>query len=133
MGDVWHGQLAAEHFEPRARLVFGYQPRTQKYRKRKRWLASIGRAEDGGETDLVLTGTSRRLVHNATIRATANRTTVTHFMPVYFGRPPKPSSPVLRDEMTRLSPRQEKILSESGAQTYRQYLRQMRASKVTKT
>lgn len=133
MGNVWKESLASEHFEPRARLIFHYQQRTAKYLKRKAWLSRIGKAEDGGTTDLVLSGLSRRLVKNATVRATPNRTVVTHFMPSYFGRPRWPRSPVLRKEMVEVSPRQEKILSEAGARAYRDRLRRIPASLLTKT
>lgn len=133
MGLVWKDQLAIEHFDPRARLIFNYQPRTAKWRKFKLAMARLGRAEDGGTTDLVFSGRGRRMVKNATVRATANRTTITHFMPVYFGRPPHPRSPVLRREMTEVSPRQEKILSDAGAIAYRQRLRRIPASLLTRT
>lgn len=133
MGLVWKERLAIEHFDPRARLIFHYQQRTPKWRKFKVAMARIGKAEDGGTTDLVFRGTSRRLVKNATVRATANRTTVTHFMPVYFGRPPHPRSPILRKEMVEVSPRQEQILSEAGALAYRQRLRRLPASLLTRT
>lgn len=133
MGEIWRDQLAPEHFEPNARYVFGYQPRTQKYLKRKRILGETGKAEDGGNTDLVLTGRARRMVRNATVTATPNKTTVRHFMPVYFGRPPRSSSPIMRMEMLRISRRQEKILSKEGADAFRNRMRQINApaKKVT--
>lgn len=133
MGELWKGQLASEHFDPRARFIFGYQQRTAKYRKRKIGLARIGKAEDGGMTDLVLTGRSRRLVKNATVAATANKTTITHFMPSYFGKRRSARAPDTRKELLAVSPRQEKLLSEAGARAYRERLRRIPASLVTKT
>ena len=133
MGELWKDQLAAEHFDPRARLIFNYQQRTAKYLKRKFWLARVGKAAGGDTADLVLTGTSRRLVKNATVRATPNKTTITHFMPSYWGRPRWPRSPNMRKELTSVSPRQEKLMSDAGAMAYRQRLRRIPASLLTKT
>lgn len=133
MGEVWKEDLAIEHFDPRARLIFKYQPRTAKWRKYKKAMAAVGKAEDGGETDLVFSGRARRLVKNATVAATANKTTVTHFMPVYFGRPRWPRSPVLRREMTEVSPRQEQILSRAGMLAYYRRLAKLPAAKTTRT
>ena len=133
MGELWKGQLAAEHFEPRARFIFGYQQRTAKYRKRKAWLARIGKAEDGGMTDLVLSGTSRRLVKNATVAATPNKTTITHFLPNYFGKRRSARAPDTRKELLTISPRQENLLSVAGERAYLQRLRRIPASLLTKT
>lgn len=133
MGELWKSQLASEHFDPRARLIFHYQQRTAKYMKRKAWLARIGKAEDAGQTDLVLSGTSRRLVKNATVAATPNKTVVTHFMPSYFGKRRSARAPDTRKEMLAVSPRQEKLLSEAGARAYSERLRRIPASLLVKT
>lgn len=127
MGELWRDELAPEHFLPNARYVFGYQQRTAAWMRRKRRLAEIGKAEDGGNTDLVFSGRARRLVRNALVTATPNRTRVRHFMPNYFGRPPRSTSPVMRIEMLVISRNQEGRLSKVGVVAFRNRLREISA------
>lgn len=132
MGELWKDRLASEHFEARAHFVFGYQQRTARYRSFKKGMARIGKAEDGGETDLVLSGVSRRAARRATVAATANRTVITHFMPSYFGKRRSFRAPDTRKEMLTISPRQAKQLGEAGERGFAQRLAKIRAWKVTR-
>lgn len=135
MGELWRDQLVGEHFDERARLVFGYQARRKKYLGFKKAMARLGKVEDGGEVDLVFSGLFRRMVLSMSIvAATPNKTTITHFVPSYVsGRPPKPRSPSLRKELLTISPRQEKLLGEAGERGFVRRLGRIRALKVTRT
>lgn len=129
MGDKWKDDQAPEHFTPRARWIFQYKQRTLRWRKFKKRMAAKGLAEDGGDTDLVYKGTARRLVHNASVNATRAKAVITHYMPRYFGKPPRPGSPDMRKEMLAISPKMDKELSEVGALAYAKRLRTSLARK----
>lgn len=133
MGELWRDHLALEHFEPRARLVFGYQQRGRRYRGFKKAMARLGKVEDGGESDLVFSGLSRRAVTRATVNATPNRTVITHFMPSYFGKRRSLRAPDTREEMLRISARQDKLLGEAGERGFIRRLARIRANKVTQS
>lgn len=66
MAHYWHERLLPRHFTQGAAAKYGYQPRTEKYLKRKRRLAAIGKVKSPVR-DLVYSGRGQ-----ASLRARVN-------------------------------------------------------------
>lgn len=79
MGSLWHDKILPLHFARGAKHRYGYQPRSQKYRRRR---ARLGVA---GDTDLVFTGDMQKQMQQfATIRGFPTRATVNVSAPYYM-------------------------------------------------
>lgn len=115
IGTKWAKDLLPEHFRPEARTVFRHAPRTERWRRRKRAMAAVGKVEEGGSVDLVASGLLRRQLLRAVnmVRAYPTRATVDLVGPTYFRRR-FGGGPDLVREVLAISPRQERILGETG-------------------
>lgn len=90
MGELWHRRYAPLHFQSSAHEKYGYDNRTERYKRRKRALARSGQAIDGGNRDLVLSGRMKEmLLGSATIRANDTGVTVNMPGPYYMTLKPK--------------------------------------------
>lgn len=136
MGRKWAEDLLAEHFLPSASSIFGYQPRSAKWLKRKRLLVAIGQADpDAATSPLVFRGRLRaallRTARNA-IRAYPTRVTIDLIGTEYFtARPRRPGRPNFHREVTAMSPRHERLVGDSADRGFEQGLRLIRQSRRT--
>lgn len=89
--EYWHKTCLPRHFRPGNRARYNLRPRSQKYQRRKEWLATQSRVmqgrgavQQGGKVDLVFTGAmARQLIQANTIRAYPTRATLAMFGPRY--------------------------------------------------
>lgn len=134
MGVLWAGPLLEEHFTERARLVFGHTPRTPRYLKRKRVLAAIGKVEDGGRVDIVFSGATKRAAMRArfAVRASHDKTEIPITGPAYFPARNRRRINMGR-ELTAVSDRHEKLITEAGEKGFDRRHRAIRAFKVFRT
>lgn len=118
-GSHWHQHLLPKHFQPDAKTRYQHKPRTEKYIKRKKRLAKIGKVKYGGEVDNVATGFMERiLTSSASIRAYPSRVTVGMPGPRYINmRPHKSNQPDKAAEIIRVTDAEakelEKVLDDS--------------------
>lgn len=94
--DFWQDNFLPVHFSSAARGRYGHDPRSEKYLRRKRALAKIGKVEDGGVIDNVYHGDMRRalLGTRQETRATPQKGEITfrgprHMFIKVAGRPDK--------------------------------------------
>ena len=79
MGSLWHAEILPLHFAPGAKHRYGYAPRSQKYRRRRKVRGVAG------DTDVVFTGDMRKQMQQfATIRSFPTRATVNVQAPTYM-------------------------------------------------
>lgn len=125
MAKLWRDKLLKEHFEPGAKYVFHYKIRQRKYLKSKVRLALAGKVEDGGTTDLVFSGRTRRLaLVSTTVQSTPQTATATTQVPFYIKfRKPKPNSPNMEEELLRISSRQNSLLHAAASKAFSSSLR----------
>lgn len=136
MAETWVDHMLPTHFGPNARFIYNFAPRTKRYLIRKRKLAAQGKVLDGGTTDLVFSGTMRRMLLNIEplIRAFPTRATVTMFGPSYLQeRPRDPRRPNMAREIKQVTPSQERILAGRGDQVFNEKAQAMKAAKTVIT
>ncbi len=135
LGRQWAVEMLPKHFEPGAANRYSYQIRKVKYLRRKRVLAALGRAEDGGMSYLVLRGHLRRALlrtaRNA-IRAYPTRVTIDLIGPSYFtSRPRRAGRPNLAREVTTVLQSEAKELARTFDQGFTAALRAVRSARRT--
>jgi len=114
VGKYWQDKMLPRHFEQGAAERYGYQSRSEKYKKRKasKFRRGLAAALD---IDLVMTGRSREdLSRPAAIRAYPTRFTLTmRATRSYFRmRPYKSRHPAMGEEVTRVTePEQSDLAS----------------------
>lgn len=140
MGYTWASELLPEHFEPSARSIFGYQPRSRGWLRRKAAAAAAGKIEGNAQTDLVNSGALKRALLRAKhmVRAYPSRVTVDLVGTSYFiARPRRAGAPNLHREVKAMSPRHDRLVGQAGDRGFEAALKMVRASrrarKVTKT
>lgn len=109
----WHAEFLPMHFLQSARFRYGYKQRGRKWLKRKRALATIGRAKQGGVVDLVFSGMlAENVLELATFRATATQATVTmrarNFVQMRLKTTKQPD---MAGEITRVIPQEAEVLA----------------------
>lgn len=133
-GALWADRLLMEHFEPRARTEFGYAERTLRYRRRKVREASRGQVEDGGRTDLVYTGNTRRAARRSRylVRATDKIVTIPIITPNYIQRRPnRHARQALANEILAVSERHTRLVTNETDRGFNRKLREIRAERRT--
>lgn len=97
VGRRWHERMRPKHFKRSAISEYGYKPRGAKYEARKF-------REKGHRDPLVFTGASRRSTATGRITATY------HGVRVAMTAPNLNRDPRLREELTRITPREAEEL-----------------------
>jgi hypothetical protein len=106
VGEWWEAEIKMRHFEADAASRYGYQPRTERYLRRKKAIAAkTWRVLEGGQRDLVLHGQTRGAVRmRHTPRVFPTRLTIHIPTPSYVQmRPRTTGRPNLGEELTRLT------------------------------
>jgi hypothetical protein len=89
-GRFWQRELLLRHFKPGAKGRYQYQPRARAYIIEKLRLAKVGRVEEGGQVDLVFSGTLRQFMQETgRINAYPTRVTIRMDGPRYIGMVPR--------------------------------------------
>lgn len=114
----WHRTFMPQHFTLRGKVLYGYQPRTAKYERRKARL-------HGHRKPLVFTGQSERQARQfVRVTGTSKKATATMKMPKHFYRYHKDTQVNKEDELTRTNPReldaQAKLLKKRTARRMNQ-------------
>ena len=107
VGEYYDAVVQPRKFEPGAASRYGFQPRTEKYLKRKRRTAAkTWKVKDGGELDLVLSGITRTAVKRRQYpRPFYNRVVVDTPTPNYVQmRPRKAGRPNMGAELASVAP-----------------------------
>ncbi len=111
IGAYWHKEYLPKHFEAGAFQRYGYQPRSNKWRRRKVGLARAGKVIKGGQVDLVATGTMEKLLESVgLVRAYPTRASIKMIGPRYVTLRPKGTQPNKYAEATRVLPGEVRIL-----------------------
>jgi len=133
IGEYWSEELLPEHFLPSARHIFGYAPR--RTQKRKERLAKVGKVKDGGLVDLVHSGLLRDSLtkRKQLVTAQPSRTIVWLIGPSYFGIRYKAGRPNLAREVSAMSDRHERLVTDRAERAFNQKLRELRATRIHKT
>jgi hypothetical protein len=131
-GRSWHRSALPDHFEPQAHYKYNHKPRSQKWLRRKRRLAAVGRAERGGRVDNVYSGTLERMVRSwAQVRAFPTRATVTMTGPRYVTMKPRSASrPHIAAELTTVTRDESESLAFAAELTLGRELDQYRAPRT---
>lgn len=133
-GYLWADRLLAEHFQPSARSEFGYFERQLKYRQKKVRMASRGHVEDGGRTDLVFSGNTRRAAMRSRyfVRATDKEVDIPIHAPSYIQtRTNRNARHALELEITAMSERHTRLVTNETARGSNRKLREIRAQRRT--
>lgn len=114
MARHWHRYIRPKHFTPAGAAEYGYRPRTADYvdKKRKKY---------GHNDPLVFTGTSKRLSRIARITATSKGSKTRMSVPALNFHPST------RDELTRFSVRDRRVLLRVGDRDLGKSFREIRA------
>jgi hypothetical protein len=117
-GRTWRDRFLKLHFERQGKGRYQYQPRSRRYLIEKAALARIGRCEEGGQADLVLTGLMREyILTTPQIRAYPTRVTITMAGPRYLTMNPKPPKPNMAREVCAVTDDERSELSRVLRQT----------------
>ena len=112
IGDHWVRTMLPGHFERGAREKYGYAARSKGYLARKTNVWRKGKAAPPF-LDLVFSGDMRRVMLSVvSVRGFPSRTTITMVAPNYMTFRPKGNQPDKHAEVTRVTPAQERELSE---------------------
>jgi len=80
VADRWQKKWLPRHFARRARTRYNYAPRTEKWKKYKKWAAANSKTvnvKKGGRVDIVFTGlTERQFRRRHAVRAFPTRATI---------------------------------------------------------
>lgn len=112
----WHAEMLPRHFQRSAREVYGYQPRTAAYQRRKVREVMSGKA--AAAVDLVHSGLTRdSAVKPPRIKAYPTRARLELLVPPYIKMRPDPrgrrkAAPAMGDELTRVTYRESQELAE---------------------
>ncbi|HZZ28472.1 MAG TPA: hypothetical protein VFE46_10765 [Pirellulales bacterium] len=119
----WKIKYLPEHFTRNARDKYGYQPRSEKYIRRKQYEGRRGKAKYGGEVDLVFSGESEEILHGpASIVAHPSGAEMDMPIPPYFADMRWPSSPDPEPEVTAVTDEEMEELAEHFSQVFQQAL-----------
>lgn len=135
-GKLWQREFLPKHFKSGATSRYGYQHRTIKTVERKRWLASKGKVEDGGNTPLVWSGLMRRSMLGFRQRQAAypTRVTINLVGPSYLSINYKPGRPHYAKEILTVNSEERREIDRFMQQTIREKsLEQFRLAKSRKT
>ena len=130
LAEHWHTSILPRHWDAGAPARYGYKPRTEKYRKRKKSLFLRGRAESP-DTDLLLSGLMEESVTEyGSIRAFPTRFSVDMHGPRYVSmRPYKSGHPNMGEEITALSPDEDRELAALASKRLPQLIQAERGRK----
>lgn len=107
---AWHKDFLPLHFKAFSRFRYGYQRRTPRWQQRKK---RDKRAKLGGAVDLVFTGVLLDLVTNHWwIRAQPTRATLKMVGPRYVTANYRAHRPHLSNEVTAVTPDEERALGD---------------------
>jgi hypothetical protein len=136
--ELWLGTMLPNHFRPGASSKYRYRPRTAKYLRTKRRLATIGKVEDGGTQDLVFSGNLRRYLTQRKQRVTRypTRARVELQGPPgkggtrsYFDIRYRPGRPNLAQEVITVVRDEHQELTSEASLTAHKFLRTVRATR----
>jgi hypothetical protein len=132
MGLKWAVDLLPEHFRKDTQGQFRYAARTEKWKKRKRRLFSLGLAI-APDTDLVCTGRLReQVLYSARnlVRAFPSRVRIGMFGPKYFTLRGKSAHTIrLAEEVLRVSTGHKRRLADAADGGFNAELRRVRAGR----
>lgn len=84
IADFWHKQIFPSHFTPGAETRYGYEPRTEAYKKKKR---RLGRGQGRYVANIFSGKSARWMTSTGTISSTSKTATVHMPAPAYFRNP----------------------------------------------
>lgn len=104
-GEYWVREFLPLHFQRGNADRYGFQARSARYRVMKSKLAARGRAKEGGQVDLVLTGATRDAITRiVSIRGFPTRTTIAMQGPRYVTfRPFRPGGSTQPDKPAEIT------------------------------
>lgn len=122
VGYRWQIDMLPRHFTRAARSIYRYKPRSRNYEQKKRRLARLrpDLVKDGGESDLVFTGLTKRLMKRRhQVQAYPSRVTIRMVGPSYLRmRPNKSNHPHKAAEITAVTREEERKLTDIASQTF---------------